>query len=228
MAEKGTGDNPEPTLELPSLRPSFRRKKRPDPAAPEDASPSPQPPAASGGGHEMAPAAEPVVTAPVTTDATTPDDVEPDTGDSPAIPGRRRERGGPLLPALTAVVLTGLLVGLVGAGATFGGLQACEVASGTSSCGGPGLFILVAIVIAMMLLGAVLLRLLDVSESRGVSFFGVGLLCVIVLLGLTEALFSAWMFVVVPALTALTFAIGRWVTTRFVDPAEDEPGYDVR
>jgi hypothetical protein len=242
MGEKGTGDKPEPTLELPSLRRSFRRKKRAAATAPQDASTSPEADAVAESVGEVAPRpAGPVVTGPVVsapvvpeptaTDASAPGEAEAGPEESrPIAAGRRRDRNrnGPPLPALTAVVLTGLLVGLVGTGATFGGLQACEVARGTSSCGDPGFFVLVVIVIVMMLLGAVLLKTLQVPEAKGVSFLGVGLLCVIVLVGLVDALFSPWMFLVVPALTALTFAVGRWVTTRFVDQAEDEPGYDVR
>jgi hypothetical protein len=291
MGAKRTGEKPEPTLELPSLRPSFRRKKRTSSADPEDPSASaaeaaapsepeqggPPPPAepavaetevtdpvngepvdaepvngepvaaepvdiepvdadpAAAAAQPTAPAADdlaaarPGMTAPPATEATAPTAPAVAGADVPRTSGNpRRERSGPALPALTAVVLTGLLVGVVGAGATAGGLQGCEAARGTASCGDPGFFVLVAIVIVMMLLGAVLLKALQVTEAKGVSFLGVGLLCVIVLVGPVDALFSPWMFVVVPALTALTFAVGRWVTTRFVDPTEDEPGYDVR
>jgi hypothetical protein len=147
-------------------------------------------------------------------------------------PARRPEPAvvpAPLLPPTVAAALTGLLVGLVGAGLTALGLRGCEAMRGTDSCGGPGLGVLVAILVVMVVLGALVLKLLAVSEHRGVSVLGVGLMTVVVLLTLTEQLFSPWMFVVVPAISAASFLVARWVTTRFVDiERDDAPHVDVR
>ena len=119
-------------------------------------------------------------------------------------------------------------VGLVGAGLTWAALQGCEALRGTDSCGGPGLLVLVAILALMVVAGALLLKALRVSEPNATSFLGVGLMTVIVLVTLMESLFSAWMFLAVPVLTALSYLGAQWVSTRFVDTEEPSPGVDVR
>ena len=53
-------------------------------------------------------------------------------------------------------------------------------------------------------------------------------MCVIVLVTLMEDLFSAWMFVAVPLICAATYALAHWVTTQFVETADDRPHVDVR
>ena len=67
-----------------------------------------------------------------------------------------------------------------------------------------------------------------VAEAKGTSFLGVGLMTVIVLVALMESLFSAWMFLAIPVLTALSYLAAQWVSTRFVDVEESSPGVDVR
>jgi hypothetical protein len=156
---------------------------------------------------------------------------EPDPKPEPE-PRRRAEkppRTGPVLAAPLAAALTGLVVGLLGTGLTAAGLRGCEAVRGTDSCGGPGLGLLVVIVAVMVVAGAVLLRLLGVSEHRGTSFLGTGLLCVVALLTLMEELFSVWMFLVVPLICAATYLLAQWVTTRFVEiDTDDRPHVDVR
>ena len=126
----------------------------------------------------------------------------------------------PSLPALGAAVaalVVGALVGLLGVVLTFLGLQGCELVTGTDSCGGPGLLVLVAIVVAMVLAGAAMLRLFGVPDAGSVSFLGVGLLMVVVLVLLIDSLASPAMLVVIPVLTAGCFALARWVTTQLSD-----------
>jgi hypothetical protein len=128
-----------------------------------------------------------------------------------------------------AAVLTGLLVGLFGAGATFGGGQGCEALRGTSSCGGgPGLGLVIVILALMVLLGAALLALFRVPEPRSTSFLGVGLTFVVVLVALMSAVFSVWMFFVAPVLSAVAYGAAHWVTTRHVELPEPGPEHDVR
>jgi hypothetical protein len=200
---------------------------------------------------EAATSAEPVGRAPSRLTAAAPQagldasDVERTTpvaavseGDQAAPPGpkaggRRVERTRPVLPALSgrvASVVTGLLVGLLGAALTFGSLRGCEALRGTESCGGgPGLLLLVAILIVMVLAGAVVLGLLGVAEPRSTSFLAVGVLCVVALVTLMEQVFSPWMFLVVPVLSALCFLLSHWVSTAFVDPGPERgPEHDVR
>lgn len=141
--------------------------------------------------------------------------------------GRRRARASrrtvPEVAATTAAFLVGALVGLAGSVLTWLGLQGCELVTGTNSCGGPGLLVLIAILVAMVLLGAFALRTLRVPDASNVSFLGVGILTVLALVFMAEYLYDPWMFVIVPAVTAASFAVARWVTTLY---AEDVIGDD--
>ena len=58
----------------------------------------------------------------------------------------------------------------------------------TDSCGGPGLLVLVVIVVVMILAGAALLKAFGVGEAGNISFLGVGLMVVVVLLFLLDHL----------------------------------------
>lgn len=130
----------------------------------------------------------------------------------------REPRTTPLLPGRVAALLTGLVVGAAGAAGTYGAMTGCEAVRGVSSCGGaPGFFILVAIVVLMILLGTGILKLLRVGDAGSTSFLAVGLVAVIVMLVLLDVIFSVAMFAVVPALSALSFVLAHWVTTRFAD-----------
>lgn len=199
-------DRREPNLELPQLRlPGFRRKgvRRTAPA-PQADEPEAEP------ASEPEPAAEP----------------EPE----PARPPRRRSRRArrpPALPGPLAAALTGLVVGGLGVGVTYGGLRGCEALNGTPSCGGPGLGYLVAIAVGMVAAGALVLKALQVAEPVGTSVLAVGILAVVVLVGLTGVIFSGWMFLAIPAVAAASYLLAHWVTTRFVD-VEQPPGPDVR
>ena len=204
MANKrGDGDQQEPTLELPSLFGRGKKKRR---RAEPEAQPTGQP--------EEQPVEQPAPAAA-----------------EPAPPRRkapRAPRTTPVVSAPIAAVLTGLVVGVLGTTLTYVSLRGCEMLKGTESCGAPGLGLLAAIVVLMVLGGAVLLRLLRVSEPRGTSFLAVGLMCVVVLVTLMEDLFSAWMFVAIPLISAVSYATAHWVTTQFVETVDERPHVDVR
>jgi hypothetical protein len=136
----------------------------------------------------------------------------------PRQPRRRREAALPAVGGRTAAVITGVLIGVITVGLTWAGLRLCEVVRGTSSCGGPGYLLLLGIMVAMVLLGAVLLRAWGVPEPGSTSFLAVVLLAVVALL-LGGVLFHWWMILVLPACSALTFAAAQWVTATFVEPA---------
>lgn len=244
MGQKpGDDGKHEPSLELPSLRlPGARRRKKekrpsgrrvagrpaengyaePESTAAPDA-PTYAPPVYDPA-HER-PAYEPtqpLLTAPVPTESQPAESLPPS--------GRRAETGSTRsIPAGLAVVLTGLFVGGLGTGLTYLGLQGCETLTGTDSCGGaPGLLLLVAILALMVLFGSIMLRLFRVSEPGSTSFLAVGIVTVVALVGLLDMIFSAWMFAVMPALSAVAYALSRWVTTRFAaEPQGPEPR-DVR
>lgn len=153
---------------------------------------------------------------------------EPAPGGRRAARAARKPRALPTLSPGAASLVAGAVVGLVGTGLTWAALQGCEALRGTDSCGGPGLLVLVAILALMVIAGALLLKALRVTEANATSFLGVGLMTVIVLVTLMESLFSAWMFLAVPVLTALSYLAAQWVSTRFVDTEERSPGVDVR
>jgi len=142
-----------------------------------------------------------------------------------------REFKLPAVPGRVAAAITGLLVGVLGTLLTWGSLEACEQVKGTDSCGGVGFFILLVILLLMILAGGALLAAWDVSEPRSTSALGVGIVCILVLLLLMEELFDAWMFAVVPAISAIAYYAAHGVTTALVDepePAEEQARRDVR
>ena len=231
----------EPSLELPSL---FRRRDRRDRRR-EAPLPEPLPEPLSEPLSEQQPEPEPVAEpAPVpVAEAPEPEpepvpEPEPQPAPEPELepaPGpartraRRADRTGPALPVPVAAAVAGTVVGLAGAGLTYGGLRACDVLRGTESCGGgPGLLLLVAILVVMALLGAVLLALLRMPDARSLSALGTGIVCVVALVGLLEVVLESWMFVAVPLVAAVAYAIAAWVTTRVVEQVDDGPRVDVR
>ncbi|GCD89846.1 hypothetical protein NLS1_18520 [Nocardioides sp. LS1] len=145
---------------------------------------------------------------------------EPEPGARRARTPRPPRRSLPAVGGMTAAVLTGLLVGVITVGLTWGSLHLCEVAKGTSSCGGPGFLLLLAIMIAMVFLGSLLLRAFGVTDPGSTSFLAVGLLAVLALLFLVDVLFNWWMIIVIPLFSVLTFALAHWVTTAFIEPAD--------
>ena len=249
--QRGDGEQQEPTLELPSLFGRGRKRRRTRPDEPVESAVEEHPPVAEAppveehpvpaepapvAGHQ--PVAEAQPTEPVTVPSTTPRrratraDAAPahDGVPRPAQQARlaRAARSTPLLPAPVAAVLTGLLVGLAGTALTYVSLRGCEMLKGTESCGAPGLGLLVVIIVLMMLGGALVLKLLGVSDPRGTSFLAIGLMCVVVLVTLMEDLFSVWMFVAVPLISAVSYALAHWVTTQFVETTDERPHVDVR
>jgi hypothetical protein len=77
--------------------------------------------------------------------------------------------------------------------------------------------VLLLILVAMVFLGAGLLRMFGVAEAGSTSFLAVGLLTVVVLVFLVDLLFNWWMIIVIPCVTLLTYTLSAWVTTSFVD-----------
>lgn len=142
-------------------------------------------------------------------------DGSPTTVEAPA-----KEPRPPLVTGYQAAALTGVLVGLATVLLTALTLRGCEAVRGTTSCGGPGFVLLLAIMIAMVLLGGLLLRLFAVSDPVSTSFLAVGLVAVIALLFLINVILSWAMIIVIPLVAVGTFCLSYWVTTTFVDPSE--------
>lgn len=189
-----------------------------EPAAPPEPEPDPvpEPAAAAPLFTEEAPTepADPAQPQPATAPVATTETAERAPDEAPS---RGRRVSFPTLPGPTAAVVTGAVIGLLTVGATWASLRLCELVQGTSSCGNPGFFLLLAIAILMVLLGQQLLTALGVSDAGSTSFLGVGLVGVVTLLFLVQLLFSWWMVLVVPLVAMGAFALSHWVTVTFVD-----------
>ena len=243
-------------LELPSLNPFRRRRARrePEPVEPLDApEPAGRPEAAAEPVTERVrptapePAPEPALTPDEDTEETRPFvpvpeptatngayAEEPAGAPEPASePGQRKaarpRRGLPTLPAPLAALLGGLVVGAVGAGLTWVSLTGCDAIRGTESCGGAGVLVILVILVLMVLLGGLVLALLHLNDAKATSVLAVGVLFVVVLLTPQDALFSPWMFLVVPLVSGAAFVLAHWVTATFVEPQPEKgPAHDVR
>jgi len=148
-------------------------------------------------------------------------------------PGQRKaprpRRGAPSLPGPLVALLGGLVVGAFGAGLAWVSLTGCDAVRGTESCGGAGVLVIFVILVLMVLLGGLVLALLRLNDAKATSFLAVGVLFVVVLLTPQDALFSTWMFVVVPLVSAAAFVLAHWVTATFVEPQPEKgPAHDVR
>jgi hypothetical protein len=148
-------------------------------------------------------------------------------------PGQRKaarpRRGLPTLPAPLAALLGGLVVGAFGAGLTWVSLTGCDAIRGTESCGGAGVLVVFVILVLMVLLGGLVLAMLHLNDAKATSFLAVGVLFVVVLLTPQDALFSVWIFLVVPLVSAAAFVLAHWVTATFVEPQPEKgPAHDVR
>ena len=214
QAEPGPAPQPEPTEAEtePPPEPTPEPETEPIPVAGES---SPEQPAAS-----REPSGRPLftdeTTATATTVAATEDRVGPEPSDRKP---RKPLRVG--LGAVPGASLTGILVGLATVGLTWGSMRLCELVRGASSCGGVGLLVLLLILVAMIFLGAGLLRMFRVSDPGSTSFLAIGLLTVVALLFLVDLLFNWWMIIVIPCVTLLTYTLSSWVTTSFVDSGRD-------
>lgn len=153
-----------------------------------------------------------------------PHEQEPDAVQPP--PGPAHERGPRRLPAvpvrgLPAASLTGVVVGGLAVLLAWLAGVGCEAVRGTSACGGgPGLLILLVVLVVLTWAGSVLLRMLAVPHAGSTSLLAVGILAVLVLVFLLGSLDEAWAIVAVPTASALSYAASWWVTTAASD---DDP-----
>jgi hypothetical protein len=223
-------DRDGPSLEPPSLFGRKRKKAPPTPVAPVAPVEPVEPvePVASVEPVEPVASVEPVE--PV--ESVDPDTIFDDTTEptvvspltprpAPATPREPRPPREPWLTGRPAAILTGLVVGGLIVAATAGSLRFCTEIKGTSSCGGQGFFLLVAILVAAVVIGAAMLRFAQVPEPGSTSFLAVGLLSVAALLFLVGSIFQWWMAIVIPLVSMAAFLLSHWVTSTYADPAND-------
>lgn len=216
MADTGRpddGTDDAPSLGMPSF--SLRRRKR---APEQDETPEPalEPPAPT-------PALEPP--APMPERERAPEPAEAYDRE----PRRRRELP---LSGLPAAAVTGVVVGGLAVLLAWLATTSCEAVRGTSSCGGgPGLLILVAVLILLAWAGAWLLGRFGVPEAGSTSLLAVGIMAVLVMVLLLGSIDEWWMVVAIPVVTVIGYGISWWVTTSVMDgePGADAPEpHDVR
>ena len=150
---------------------------------------------------------------------------EPQSVDEPERPPRPpgdspRQVSLPDIGALPAALVTGVLVGLLAVGLTWLALRGCAALRDTSSCGDPGLLVLLAIALVVGLVGRALLRVWQVPDSGSTSFLATALMAVLAMLFLMGSPVDAWTVVVLPVLGAVTFAVAQWVTSSHTSPGD--------
>jgi hypothetical protein len=231
MGRKDVDPGHEPSLELPSFRLGRKKRQaRQEPATPARArapEPTPQRMLGSQSSRSDVDALTTRREIPrISGESGRPAGGVSGAGHTPEPPhpgpaaGGGRPRGFALRAASgrIAAVVTGLVIGLLAVGLVFGSLRVCEAARGTASCGGgPGLLLLVAVLVLLTYLGSWLLRGFGLRDPGSTSFLAVALLAVAAMLFLIEVLTTAWMVVVIPLVAAGAYALSHWVTTALVD-----------
>ena len=105
---------------------------------------------------------------------------------------------------------------------TWAGCAVSDPPRGTATwAGGPGLLLMLAILIALTYLGGWLLRGFGISDAGSTSFLAVGLLAVVAMLFLVDSL-DEWSGVVaVPVVTVVAYALSWRVTAALVEAGTD-------
>ena len=115
--------------------------------------------------------------------------------------------------SLPAASLTGVAVGGLAVLLAWLAGVGCEAVRGTSACGGgPGLLILLLVLVVLTWAGSLLLRVLGVPHAGSTSLLAVGILAVLVLVFLLGSLDEWWAIVAVPVASAISYAASWWVT----------------
>ncbi len=218
MADKGEPEDG-PSLEMPSF--SLRRKTTQHDDPPAEAAPEEHP--------QVAPA-PPDAPAPAETLGAVPPPVPeppsraPRTFSAPSIPLPSL----PSLPSLSgipAAAVTGAVVGGLALLLTWLAVASCDVVRGTKSCGGgPGFLILVAVLFVLAWAGGLLLAGFGVSDATSTSFLAVGVMAVVVMLFLLDAIYDWWIVIAIPVVSVLAYIGSWWITTSVI---EDDAGGSV-
>lgn len=117
----------------------------------------------------------------------------------------------PALPTLVAAPVVGLLCGVLGLALVFAGERLCDLVRGTPTCGFLGVPLLLLILAAAYGVGLVLLRAMSVPDAAMISFFGVALTLLVLLLFLLDYLFETWMIAGLPITGAVCMLAGAWL-----------------
>lgn len=102
--------------------------------------------------------------------------------------------------------------------ATAGAQRLCSAVRGTSTCGGSGVFLLLAILGLGAILGARLLRSSGTDAPLSTSVLAIAMIGVFALVFLVDQLFEWWMVLVIPLVAVGAFLLSRWVSITFAEP----------
>ncbi len=200
-------------------------RRAPEPTASEPTLAPPAAPPASAPGPATAP--RPARTPKAPKEPKAPKAAKPPkvkTPKAPKVPKVAKERDPLVLPAVDpriAAAVTGILVGLLAVCLIIVAVRGCEAVRGVGSCGGFGLFALLAILGIEVIAGAALLKAWRFTDPTSTSFLAVGLVAVMAMLFFLDAIDSVWMFLVIPVLTALSYLLSWWISRTFVE--ENQP-----
>jgi len=192
--ERRAHGDPEADLELPSLRSAFRRGTRSGAAEP-----SPQP---------------------AQDTSILPSTLTEESAEQASEHRRARRPIRVQVPGAVAAPLVGVVVGLVIVGLGSASLHACTSMRGTSSCGNPGLLLLLAIAVVAVVLGSQLLRLAGIAPHASTSLLAVGLLVVVVMLALLPLVDDRRALIVVPLVSLVSYLASWYLTSTHAEPGE--------
>ena len=142
----------------------------------------------------------------------------------PKAPKEKRERATtplPWLPGYVAAIVTGALCGGLTVLLAWATGQGCSALRGVGTCGGYGVFALVAILGIDVVIATGILRLCRVVDPATTALLGVGLVAVLAMVFFLGSTQSVAMVYVIPLLMAATFAFAWWITKAIAQRVED-------
>lgn len=116
------------------------------------------------------------------------------------------------LPGYVAAIVTGGLIGGLTVLLAWATAQGCAAVRGVGTCGGYGIFALVAILGIDVIIATGVLRLCRVIDPATTAMLGVGLVALAAMVFFLGETQSFAMVYVIPTLMAVTFAIAWWIT----------------
>ncbi|MBO0842854.1 MAG: hypothetical protein J2O46_06690, partial [Nocardioides sp.] len=90
-------------------------------------------------------------------------------------------------------------------------------ARGTSSLGGGGFFVLLLVVAVAVVLGGLLFKATKTSSAYTISFLGTATVAILSMLFLIRFFDSLIGIPIIVVLTAVTYTLAHWVTTKYID-----------
>ncbi|MGN6722027.1 MAG: hypothetical protein ACTHJM_05390 [Marmoricola sp.] len=142
----------------------------------------------------------------------------------PKAPKPKRERStAPFrwLPGYLSAIVVGALCGALTVLLAWATGRGCAELRGVGTCGGYGVFALVAILGIDVVIATSLLRLCRVIDPATTAMLGVGLVAVLAMLFFLDQTQSFAMVYVIPILMAATFTFAWWITKAIAERVED-------